>query len=114
MKLTLEIADTKIETLIRDLFDNFPEAAGSGVCPTCVDYDYKGFRFSFQNDEGKVKTIGLSDAVRGWKIFAREVMAGKLPGLSVAGHDIFDAGAYDAEAILAVAQFALYDDCIYG
>lgn len=106
--------------LVMSAYENFPEAA---MCFSCEDWSYgkkKPFRFVFKDEEGKEHTVLLADAVRGLRIFAALVLAGKLPGLDLPANflspaDDFDAlGDWDAYCFDALAQCAMFGEVIYG
>lgn len=109
--------------LVREAYQNFPEA---GECVRCVSWHYgtdkdpERFRFIFSDDEGKEHVVKLPDAVRGLRLFAQLVNAGKLRGLGLPAHflspaDDFDVlGEWDAFAFDALAQCAIFGEVIYG
>lgn len=108
--------------LVRSAYENFPEAA---QCFACESFSYgdkpgRPFKFVFVDDEGKRHTITEAAAVRGLRVFAVLVGAGRLPGLGLPAHylspaDDFDAlGEWDAFAFDALAQCAMFGEVIYG
>lgn len=108
--------------LVRLAYENFPEAA---CCFAVESWSYgdkpaKSFYFVFVDDEGKRHIVTEDDAVRGLRVFAVLVGAGKLPGLGLPAHylspaDDFDVlGEWDAFAFDALAQCAMFGEVIYG
>lgn len=135
MRVSIDLPDT----LVSDIMKSFPEA---GMCLTCVEYDYKGMRFTFWDREvtpdtaeksvvpATVQTMELSrsglvenmvtyrltrtDLNRGMRVMVQMLAAGQLNGLDMNGHAIGDAGNWDALAADALAQCAIFGDVIYG
>lgn len=100
------------EKLVRECFDNFPEA---GMCLRCIGWDYKAFDFEFlDTEDGKKYRVRLPDAVRGLRLFVAEVRAGKLAGLGLPAEFLTDTGDWDAFAFDALAQMAVFGEVIYG
>lgn len=99
------------EKLVRDCYENFPEA---GLCLRCTSWKYDAFSFEFIDDEGKKHLVLLGDAVRGLRIFAGLVAAGRLPGLGLPADYLTDTGTWDAFAFDALAQCAIFGEVIYG
>lgn len=100
--------------LVRECYDNFPEA---GECLRCVGWDYKKFVFEFMDEEEtpvKRHVVRLPDAIRGLRLFIAAVDAGKLRGLSLPAHYLTDTGTWDAFAFDALNQMAVFGEVIYG
>ena len=52
MKITIDLNDTLIESTVRSIMDNFPEAScGSEL--SCVGWHYEPMNFTFKDGEGK-------------------------------------------------------------
>jgi hypothetical protein len=110
MKFTLEIPDERVETIVRGIFDNFPESA---MCLECTGWKYKEFIFKFYDaEENKHHTVRLVDALRGFKIFMKLKSEGKLGGVDWVwdGTDF----NYDAVACDCIVQCAIFGEVIYG
>lgn len=100
------------EHLVKDLFDNFPEYA---ICLVCTKWDYVNFQFKFFDEEtGREHTINFFDAVRAFDMLTEQIDAGKFPGLGLSTGYKVDAGLWDASAIDALAQMAIFGEVIYG
>lgn len=110
--------------LVRSAYENFPEAAS---CFGVESFSYgdkpgRPFRFVFVDyeDNSKRHIVTEDDAVRGLRIFAGLVNAGKLPGLGLPPNylspaDDFDVlGDWDGFAFDALAQCAMFGEVIYG
>lgn len=106
------ITEQEKEKLIREIFDNFPEAS-HGWTLECHGWDYKNFSFDFTDtEENKEYTITLEMAKKGFDKLIPDVLHGKihLPF----GEAIFDAGSWDSECADALAQYSIFGEAIYG
>ena len=88
--------------LVRECYDNFPEASES-LTPRRWKYATFDFEF-FDTEDGKTHRVRLLDALRGLKLFVKEVRAGKLPGLGLSTNFLSDTGEWDASAFDALNQ----------
>ena len=81
----------------------------------CTRWRYVDFIFDFRDDEdGKVHTVRLADALRGLGLFFAAVDAGKLPGLGLKAGYKEDIATWDASAFDALNQMAIFGEVIYG
>ena len=56
--------------------------------------------------------VGKKEIQKGFKLLAKAILDGKLPGLSVS--NVYDPCDYDAYAIDAMVQMAIFGEVIYG
>ncbi len=105
----------KKEQLIRDVMENMPEY---NVSMYCQMWDYKECRFKFQDLDGDCKfyDIGLEELSKGYTIMRKKIKGGKLhlDGITLQDDSWFDAGNWDALAVDALVQCAIFGDVIYG
>lgn len=100
------------EKLVREVYDNFPE---SSLCLTCLEWDYKGFKFRFvDSEEGEYYVVRLKDAIRGLRLFCAVVDSGGLKGLGLKAGYKFDTGMWDASAFDALNQMAIFGAVLLG
>jgi hypothetical protein len=113
MGLTIEILDAQVEQLIKDIFDNYPEAGESNSL-RCTKWDYTNFVFNFIDveDNDKPYMITLDMAKRGFEKLISDCLVGKIFLFDNA--HLFDAGEWDACATDALAQYAIFGETIYG
>lgn len=100
------------EKLVREAYDNFPEASMSLVC---VGWKYEEFKFTFiDEEENKKHIVRLKDAMKGLDLFMASVSRGELPGLGLPADYLKDTGSWDADAFDALNQMAIFGEVIYG
>lgn len=97
--------------LVREIYDNFPEAS---LCLSCTRWKYEEFDFRFTDEDGHEHEVNLEKAVQGLRRFIRAVVDGKLPGLGLKAGFLTDTGDWDGFAFDAVNQMAIYGEVIYG
>lgn len=117
LPVTRGMTEAQEEKFIRECYDNFPEAS-AGATLRCHGWNYKKFRFSFNDEEtGKDHVIYLPMATKGFRLFVQAVDAGKLKGLGLPANylDLEDGpGILDADCFDAMAQMAVFGEVIYG
>jgi hypothetical protein len=106
---------TNAEKMVRELYENFPEAS-TGSALRCVGWKYEAFKFWFidEEDAGKKYFVGITKAVAGFRKMVKAVQRGELKGLFLPAGFEYESGDWDAPAIDALAQFALFGEAIYG
>ncbi len=106
------------EKMVREAYENFPEASISLACNKWRYGTKPGetFEFWFTDVEGGGQhyVVKLPDAVRGFHRFVDLVTDGKLPGLSLGPGWLTDTGEWDGECFDALLQCAIFGDVIYG
>jgi hypothetical protein len=114
MKIIVKLTQEEKEKLVREAFENFPEAS-AGSALVCVGWKYDDFIFKFEDQEtGNKYTVTLPDAVRGLNRLLKVLEAGGLPGLGLTLSTITDTGTWDALGFDALAQMATLGAVIYG
>lgn len=102
------------ERMVRSLYENFPEAS-SGSALQCIGWKYQAFKFNFiDTEDGKKYEITLPKAMKGFRILTKLVEAGELPGLGLTPDFKASEDSWDAYAIDALAQCAVFGEVIYG
>lgn len=112
--MIIEVDDLEMEALAHDIYENYPEYSSPSL--RCTAWNYGGMTFHFDEDDetGTLKkhVIRKKDIMKGLQMFIQAKLKGELPGIPMA--DLFDAGEYDAVAVDAVTQFAIFGEVIYG
>ncbi len=116
---TVIVTDAHAEKMVKEAYENFPEAS---ISLDCVLWNYgtvkngKPFRFKFvdREEDGKLYEITLVEAVKGFHVFVGLVLDGKLPGLSLGPDWLTDTGDWDGDGFDALAQCAIFGGVIYG
>jgi len=109
--MKLEVKDSEVEKLVRDCFENYPEYSSPSL--QCIKWNYKEFVFRFlDTEENREHVVIIEDAFKGMKKFLQAKLRGELPGIPIS--NLFDAGEYDATAVDAILQFAIFGKVIYG
>ena len=103
----------KIEKLIREVMENMPEYS---ISLDCGMWDYKGCKYRFQDFEScEVYHVDLEKLLKGYTIMRQKIADGKLHcGLTLDDATWFDGGSWDAGAVDALVQCAIFGDVIYG
>ncbi len=100
------------ETLIREVMKNYPEYSG-GNSIKCTHYDYKNCRYCFTDEETmKPYHLGLKELLKGFDILLVEVVKGKIYLFDTGA--IMDGGNWDATAVDALVQYAIFGEVRYG
>ena len=102
------------EKFVRELYENMPEHS---MCLRCVGWKYDDFKFTFIDNEeepAKKHVVTLPMALRGFDLLVKAVEEGKLKGLGLSAAYKSDAGEWDACAVDALNQMAIFGEVIYG
>lgn len=103
--IEIDFTPEQERTLIKEIFENFPEAA---VCLKCTKWNYKDFIFEFYDEEeDKTHVIKYEDAQRGLRTYLKILLLGNTALEGNPSH--WDAIVYDA-----IVQCAIFGDIIYG
>jgi len=115
VKFTVEISDERVEAIVREIFNNFPEASNHSALQ-CAGWKYKEFNFVFLDteDNNKEYIVRLPDALRGFKMFMDLKSKNKLRGVDWEWNDSDQSFNYDALACDCIAQLACFGEVIYG
>lgn len=117
MKITLEIKDSLVETVVQNLMENFPEASQGSVL-SCIGWNYKDWLFGFVDDDkhyslDKAKLIATFP-----RIFTDKWPKGCTPAPSSNLNDpdtwndwLCQCDATDFDAFI---QLAIFNEVIYG
>jgi len=106
-------------TLIRNLFDNYPEASG-GMALRCLKYDYNNFKFLFVDEETeKTYEVTLPMVMEAFPKFVKYVLDGNNRAerwiFKVFDRaDIYNEDIWDAISVDALTQFTIFGEVIYG
>lgn len=98
--------------LIKAIMENEPEY-GSTPPMLCVGWDYKRCRFVFHDVEEDIKyNVDMPMLLKGFVKLKKDLLSGKIK-LDI-GIVIYDAGNWDAEAVDALVQYAIFGEARYG
>jgi hypothetical protein len=97
---------------INELMENQPEYS-EGSPLQCRKWDYKRCLYEFYDtEEGLNHVVNMKALLKGFELLKRDLLSGKIK-LSI-GIVIYDAGNWDAEAVDALVQYAIFGKAVYG
>lgn len=119
MQVTIDLPEKKIEKLIRDVMDNFPEASSTSL--RCVEWRYGECYFVFEDEDDELYVVDYEELRGGFEILLSISLVG---GFHTYGWDpvgflnpnewddwVCD---WDATVAGALVQCAIFGDVIYG
>lgn len=116
MEIKMTIPDEKVEELVHDIMENYPEASSGPL--ECVDWDYDRVRYIFNEYEDETPTrhtVTKEMLVRGFEILIGLIQEGKYHNGGLRLNDYLeDVGNWDAFDADALVQCALFGEIIYG
>jgi len=105
--MDIDITQEQEDKILRDVFDNFPEAS-KGMSLQCTRWNYKEFKFTFHDLEtDKSHLIDLQNARKGFETYLKIVLLEETA---------LDANPknWDADNHDAIVQCAIFGKIIYG
>lgn len=114
MKFEIDLDDKKVDKLLKEVMENYPEAS---FCLRCIKWKYDQCKYKFLDEkEDKEYLVTLSLLRKGFEILIGYILKGKyhFEGLDHSNLFDLDGGDWDAIAIDALVQCAIFGDVIYG
>ena len=119
MKITLDIPDTLIEQVVKELMENFPEAS-DGCSLQCDRWNYEKMSFQFSDgDQGKSYLINKEDLMKAFPlIFSDKWPKGctQPPTSNLLDYETWNEWLCQCDATDhdAFAQLVCFGEVIYG
>jgi len=119
MKITIEINDKTVESVVKGIMANFPEAS-QGSSLECIDWNYKNWLFGFINQDTGIKhAVGKDMLIATFPlIFTDKWPKGctQPPSTNLNNFDTWDNWLCNCDAMDfdAFIQLAIFKEVIYG
>ena len=109
MKVTLDIPDAQVATLVKSILENLPECCYS---LSCVKYDYEDHVYHFIDEEenNKKYVMRLPAAIDAYAVLVHDWLQQGTYTLD----QLLDDGYWDAPMIDALVQQATLGEVLYG
>lgn len=105
------------EEFIKEVMQNYPEY-NEGNSLHCIKYDYENCQYRFEDEgDNKVYNLNLYELRKGLNNMRKHVQNGRLNGLIGVVEDgklNSDPSNWDALAVDALVQCAIFGEVIYG
>lgn len=117
MKITLDITDDRIDSFLKELMENLPEACTS---MTCVKWKYDACEFDIWDEDRSTERpekyrLDLPKLRIGFQKMMHDLLEEKkisFPGLD--SESFMDGGQWDGGSIDALVQYSLLGELVYS
>lgn len=109
--MIIELDDAQVRQLIKEIYENYPEASSPSL--QCDKWDYEKCHYHFYDiEEEQGYWITEREIMKALPLLLKDLFNGKI--FTSLSTNLLDAGDWDAEAIDILTQYAIFGEAKYG